>query len=350
MFKIRTLVTFAILLLCPILAMADSKVANQAATGAPNNLTGDLGMIDALSGPQTRAQDETLFHLSAQNTLQGILVEHFGASGSEEMEVIRVREDALGNVHVRFQQHLNGLPVIGAQMYLHARVATGEVYAVNGTFAPSHDVPFPAMAKGSAGQAVSKLARQGVAGRSMTRPELIYFHDAEMGSTHLSWKVTVKGEDNGMFFDNDVYVDAFTYEVVAVAANVHTAKSLQTYDAPEYKAVYDPWNDGCVRKGGDLQISIDGCDYYPGMGFAECYATGSGGSGAYNYWWMYEGNGHLYQSNSASATISGCWGTGTLTVQILDLGAPSETCRTYDYEVNCGNCWPFCDQEVPEEF
>lgn len=231
MLRPRTFVVLAMLLLVPTLAATELKVISQAATGAPGFLNGDLGTIDSPPAAKSQARDETLFRLSARNTLQGILVEYFGASGIEEMEILRVQEDDLGTVHVRFQQHMNGLPVIGAQMYLHARVATGEVYAVNGEFAPGHGAPPPTARRRSAGEAVRELARRGFVGRSVNNPALLYFHDAETGLTHLSWKVRMQGKEAGNFFDNDVYVDALTGEVVAVDAKVHTAQNRETYDA-----------------------------------------------------------------------------------------------------------------------
>ncbi len=229
----RNLCIFALLtaLLLPTLAAADKRVLGENAAGVPNFVTGELGMIDSAAGLHLKGKDEALFGLSAKNTMLVILQDHFGAVGSEDVEVLRVRRDRLGKVHVRFQQHLNGLPVVGADMYLHADAETGRVYAVNGDFAPDLGVPYLAMLKGSAADFTDRLAKIGVAGDPVSAPELLYFFDAETGVTHLSWKVRVQGLENGLFFDNDVYVDALHHKIVAVDANIHTAKNRNTYDA-----------------------------------------------------------------------------------------------------------------------
>lgn len=231
MFRHRHLIALLMILLIPTLAGADAHVVSKNGAGVPSFVTGDLGWVDPADGLPLKGRDEVLFGLSAKSTLLAILRDHFGAAGSEDMEVIRVRRDEVGTVHVRFQQHLNGLPVVGAEMWLHAESKSGRVYAVNGELAPDFGVPAPAAAKASAADLVDRLAKIGVAGTAVETPELLYFHDAETAVTHLAWKVRVQGVENGQFFDNDVYVDARTSKVVAVDARVHTAKDRRSYDA-----------------------------------------------------------------------------------------------------------------------
>ncbi len=44
-------------------------------------------------------------------------------------------------MHVRAQQMLNGMPVVGAELILHADAASGRVLVVNGRFAKGDGVP-----------------------------------------------------------------------------------------------------------------------------------------------------------------------------------------------------------------
>lgn len=246
----RTVVVLILLLVCvPALARADAEILDWGANGAPTFVAGDLGTIDAVAGLQAKGLDQELFRLSARNALLGALVEHFGARGGEDVEVLRVREDEIGKVHVRFQQHLNGLPVVGAQMYLHADAATGGVYAVNGEFAPDVEVPAPALAEGDAAGVGIRLAELGVAGDVFGEPELLYFHDAESGRTHLSWKVRVRGVEDGTPFDDEVYLDARSFEIVALDGHVKTARRRRTHDATGSEVT----DDGITGLPGDLK-------------------------------------------------------------------------------------------------
>ena len=130
----RSLIVLLAILLVPALAGAEARVLGTAANGVPSFVTGDLGRVDVGGRAGFGGSD-------AGDALRGILMSHFDAVGDEEMDLLRSKSDAAGNVHVRFQQTYNGLPVVGAQMVLHAD-ANGRVYAVNGEFVPGRDLPF----------------------------------------------------------------------------------------------------------------------------------------------------------------------------------------------------------------
>ncbi|MCP5111654.1 MAG: hypothetical protein GY953_12545, partial [bacterium] len=201
------------------------------AHGIPTFVKGELGFVDPMPTKAAgSARDEALFRLSAKTFLEDLVTQSFGATGSEELQAVRVGSDDLGTVHVRFHQFLNGLRVVGAELIVHADAGTGEVYAVGGRFAPDSGVAIPTKAMPSIAL-LGRLAKIGVVGKPMAEPEKLYFHDAETGITHLAWKVRVQGTEDGQFFDNEVYIDAQSLKVVAVDANVHTAKVRATYDA-----------------------------------------------------------------------------------------------------------------------
>jgi len=71
---------------------------------------------------------EAALRASAKSALQGIVIEHFGAAGNEEMVVTKVVKDKVGAFHVRFEQEFNGMPVAGAGMVLHAHAVGEEIY------------------------------------------------------------------------------------------------------------------------------------------------------------------------------------------------------------------------------
>ncbi len=226
----RALIFLSIVLMLPQLAAADDVVSER--HGVPTFLKGDLGFVDPMPAEgHARARDEELFRLSAKTFLQDLAVARFGATGTEDLRVSRVKTDALDTVHVRFDQNLHGLRVVGAQLVVHAHAADGRVYAVNGNFAPDAGVPLPTEGKKSALAFESRLAELGIAGTPVEHPRALYFHDAETGITHLTWMVRMRGVEDGMIFDNDVYVDTRSHEIVAVDANIHTAKARNTHDA-----------------------------------------------------------------------------------------------------------------------
>ena len=176
--------------------------------------------------------DAQMVGLSAVNFLEDLITRDFRAAGGETFEARSVAYDALGKVHVRADQYINGLRVVGADMVLHADAATGQVESVNGLFAPSLNAPVPAMTKFMVPTHAAELAVLGLEGESVGYPDLKYFFDAETGRTHLTWEVRMVGsEDDGTPFDTFFYIDARSREVVGAAPQVHAAKSWSTYDA-----------------------------------------------------------------------------------------------------------------------
>ena len=225
-----------LVLVTPALAWAQKSsvdVVVAESHGVPTFLTGDLGYVDPMPAKNLASdQDETLAQLSAKALLEDLVVTRFGASGAEELRPVRVRHDRHGTVHVRFEQYLDGLRVVGAELIVHSEADSGKVYAVNGRFVPDAQVQARGRRSVDTDDLLARLAKRGLRGEAEGEPEAVYFHDTDTGFTHLSWLVRLHGIDNqGMFFDSDVYVDAHTFDVVAVDAHVHTAKVRNTHDA-----------------------------------------------------------------------------------------------------------------------
>ena len=133
---------------------------------------------------------------------------------------------------------------------------------------------------------------------------------------------------------------------IITALDVEVAKE-NIYNPPENQVVYvaegtQEKPNQSLRSRSSLSVGM-GCLRY-GPGNYECQAWASGGSGSYNYWWMYTGDGQLYQTNSAIATVTGCAGTGTLTVQVLDR-TTGETSQSAAFQLFCEDCGPNGDCE-----
>jgi vibriolysin len=219
--KHRVLCTTLIFLLIPALAGAvGGKVLDRAVDGTPRILGGDLGTLDGMSTGDKAALGE-----SARGVLQDLLARDFGAAGNEEMVAAKVVTDELGAVHVRFTQELNGLPVAGAAMVLHAH-ADGKVFGVNGEFVRGGDLPVtPSLdAETAIGLALGKSLVQRLAG-----PDLTYVLGSD-GRGYLAWQVTV-GYRNEQGPQRDlVFADAETGKLVARHPQFKYARALETRD------------------------------------------------------------------------------------------------------------------------
>jgi vibriolysin len=165
---------------------------------------------------------------SAKKALQGLLISHFGTAGNEEMVATKVLTDELGAVHVRFAERLNGLPVAGAGMVLHAH-ADGKIFAVNGDFVRGGALPLvPALDSETALEIA--LGKAGIVrSRRVADPELSYVLGAD-GRGHLAWQATVEYRDRQGPQRDLVFADAGTGELAARHPQIRYALSIETWD------------------------------------------------------------------------------------------------------------------------
>jgi len=205
---------FAVLIL-PALTMAQGNGKNFRADGTPAFITGHFGVLNALSEAALRA--------SAKSALQGIVIEHFGAAGNEEMVVTKVVKDKVGALHVRFEQKLNGLPVAGAGMVLHAH-ADGTIFAVNGDFVPGGDLPLhPDLGS------IAALGQAKITGARVSEPELSYVLGVDFRG-HLAWKATFEYVNDAGPQRDVVFVDTTTGKIAARHPQIKYARALKTQD------------------------------------------------------------------------------------------------------------------------
>ena len=151
------------------------------------------------------------------------------ATGREEVAPARVERDDLGQVHVKLQQFHRGLPVVGAELVVHADAATGEVSVVNGRFVP--DEGLPVRARIGAEAALLKAAQDaGIReGRVLDQPELVYVvsHDEK---TYLAWSAHVAyAGEYGPALDR-VFASALDGDLVTLHPTIHSAKNRKIYN------------------------------------------------------------------------------------------------------------------------
>lgn len=233
-----------------------------AASAAPVWSRGDnLGRID-----NARALPAADLNARAEAITAGALKAQPG-----ELRATRSNIDSLGFSHVRMQQYVNGKPVYGSGVVLHAR-GDGTVYLINGAYLDARGAAkTPQLA---AGPALAKATGAlGIASYQQIGPsELAYAVGADGESVRLAWRSLIEYQGpQGVLRDN-VYADAISGDVVAVDATVKSAKAWRTYDAHRlsYNSTQLPGNLLCTNTQAcglaDAQDAHDGAsltyDYY----------------------------------------------------------------------------------------
>ena len=211
-------------LLLPAVAAA-VNVIDKAADGTPRIIQGDLGSL------RMNLKAQGALEASATGALNGILTEHFGAAGNEDMIATRVVTDEVGAVHVRFNQELNGLPVAGAGMVLHAH-ADGQIFGVNGDFVRG-DLPVTPSLDAETALELA-LGKASLMVRRASGPELTYVLGAG-GKGYLAWQAMVEYSDARGPQRDLVFADAATGKLVARHPQIKYARDLETQDCNQKK-------------------------------------------------------------------------------------------------------------------
>ena len=197
-------------------AESNIKIKAQDDKGVPTFVIGELGKIDKSS---KAAKDL----LKAQKDLLHM-------TGDEDFDLAGTTTDSLGHTHFRFNQKIRGLRVVGAEYLIHADAA-GNVYAMNGRFAPDFDLPRNARVNGWS--ALEKAAAQaGIVNGSWVekKPELVYLIN-ERSNSFLAWSATVQYTDSEGFQSDVVFADAAgSGDFIQKNPQVHRARNRNTYN------------------------------------------------------------------------------------------------------------------------
>ena len=214
-----------ILLLCATAALAQRRPASEGgvfvkdidARGVPTFVTGQLGRL-APGGVEKASRD----FLRAQTSLLQL-------EGTEDFETIGTLRDDLGQTHVRLQERVHGLPVIGAELIVHSD-ASGNVIAMNGRAVAARDLPrHPTV---DAWTAIERaVAQYGIENASyVDKPQLVYVVN-ERGNASLAWTATAAHKDHGFDALDRIYADATTGDAVLRDAIIQHARNRRTYNA-----------------------------------------------------------------------------------------------------------------------
>lgn len=152
-----------------------------------------------------------------------------GAAGTESYGTRRVIGDELGQVHVRVTQTISGLPVVGAEVVVHAEAASGRVIGVNGLLAIDRGLPRVAAisAEASLNRAMSEY---GISGGTITGPaDLTYIVD-DHGTVHLAWTALVTYQDSEGGETDRIFSDALTASAIERQPQVMRARTREIYD------------------------------------------------------------------------------------------------------------------------
>ena len=226
--------------------------------GAPTFVTGELGQL----GPGSAKKASQEF-LKAQKALLGL-------TGSEDFEPVSETTDHLGQRHVKLQQKLRGLNVVGAEYIVHSD-ASGKVLAINGRVAADRNLPRNPSVDGWS--AIERAASQaGIAnGTFGDKPELTYVVN-ERSNAYLAWSTTVEYVDEEGEQRDILYADATTGDLVLRAPQIHRARNRATYNGNQTSSL--PGTLVLTETGGTTSDSVistahahaaTSYDYYKGV-------------------------------------------------------------------------------------
>ncbi|MCP3137802.1 M4 family metallopeptidase [Pyxidicoccus xibeiensis] len=190
----------------------------------PYFIQGDLGRLSDLSAQRARSDAggearEALGEIASAFRLR-----------NDDLVFRRASVDAEGHKHLRFRQLMNGLPVVGAELVIHAD-EEGFIYAANGSARgarPSATKPTVAsevaLKAAELGSTASRASASGPA-------TLVYIYPEGSDEPRLAWQVRTLGERNGMPADDLVYVDAQRGGVLALHPQLHSALNRRVHSA-----------------------------------------------------------------------------------------------------------------------
>ena len=191
------------------------KIKDQDNKGVPTFVVGDLGKL-----PAGKADKAAKDFAKAQKHLLHMV-------GTEDFDAKSVITDGLGQTHVKLQQTLRGLPVVGAEYIVHAD-KNGNVYAMNGRFAADENLPL--LATVNPFNAVQRAATQaGISNWVPLGDTTLTYVVNEKSQAFLAWTVRASHTDvEGPQIDR-IYADATTGDLVLKSPEYKRLKSRKVY-------------------------------------------------------------------------------------------------------------------------
>jgi Zn-dependent metalloprotease len=192
--------------------------------GVPTFVTGKLGTLSLSSA---RSKDDVVGQSARVLTENAAL---FQMVGTERFESVSTTRDGIGMTHAKFQQTLRGLPVVGAELVVHAD-GNGNVYAINGMFAPDRNLPRQPRMAGEAAL-LKASAQAGITEwKALAAPSLTYVVNGK-GNAYLAWTTRAQYVDStGAPQIDKLYADAGTGDLVQRAPEYKYLKNRKVYTA-----------------------------------------------------------------------------------------------------------------------
>jgi Zn-dependent metalloprotease len=184
--------------------------------GVPLFVTGDLGFLPK-GEPKTAAR---AFLADAAPV--------FRMHAATDLEPTRVKSDDRGQVHVKFQQYLNDLPVVGGELTVHADGVSGRVTGVTGRFVAGEDL---AIDPDVDGETALTTAMAGLPADAVSTdvPDLVYVVTED--SAALAWMAEVFYTSEDGPERDIVFADARSGAIVARHPQHHRALVRKVYNA-----------------------------------------------------------------------------------------------------------------------
>lgn len=159
----------------------------------------------------------------------GLLKSFMPLPGKADLVETRDKTDKLGQRHVRVQQHINGRPVVGGEMIVHADT-NGDVYAINGRFGNTERAATNPSVNGKAAMAQALRMANIRNGEQEGQPRLAYVVDND-GEVFLAWETTVAYMNEEGPQRDRIFADASGGNRLVRHPLHHYAKNRRTYDA-----------------------------------------------------------------------------------------------------------------------
>ncbi|MBI2571925.1 MAG: M4 family metallopeptidase [Candidatus Schekmanbacteria bacterium] len=189
------------------------------ADGQPSFVRGRLGHVDTANVGG-----------SVEEFLAGEVASVMRMQGRERFQARGISRDEPGPTHVRVQQYIGKLPVVGRDLVVHVDDASGDVVGFNGRMSVDSGVS-EAPSLGARAALFNGIRTLGIRGSHMDgRPELTFIA-TDNGDVRLAWVAKVEFQGAKGTELERIFVDANNGQVVARHALIHSAKSWKTYTA-----------------------------------------------------------------------------------------------------------------------
>jgi vibriolysin len=200
-----------------------ARVVANTNEGVPYFIKGRLGQAPRLT--ELRAREDGDAVRVALNTIAPA----FRLDGND-LVLKKSSTDAQGHRHLRYQQTLNGLKVVGGELILHVDTE-GLIYAANGSAHGGDTVSAQAKVAPEAALKVAAEGSKSLRATTEGAPNLVYLRPEGDGELRLAWQVRVKGERDGTPSNDLLYVDAQRGGVLALHPQIHSALNRKVYSA-----------------------------------------------------------------------------------------------------------------------